>query len=125
MNRIIFSHLWDKLHEPEFTTIRPWKADKERYYRNLVSEEFQIWKAGESYPFRPEYVLCHAFLEDVVTIDPRDISQELLRKDVTLDGQIQDTWIKRLTKHDMVLILKFSKHRKGQQILTAMEASEK
>ena len=125
MNRIKFSHLWDKLYEPEFTTIRPWKADKERYYRNLVSEEFQIWKAGESYPFRPEYVLCQAFLEDVVTIDPRDISQELLRKDVTLDGQIQDTWIKRLTKHDMVLILKFSKHRKGQQILTAIEVSEK
>jgi hypothetical protein len=125
VNRIKFSHLWDKLYEPEFTTIRPWKADKERYYRNLVSEEFQIWKAGESYPFRPEYVLCQAFLEDVVTIDPRDISQELLRKDVTLDGQIQDTWIKRLMKHDMVLILKFSKPRKGQQILTAMEASEK
>ena len=55
MNKIRFSHVWDKLRDPEFTTIRTWTKEKEEYYKEHTGEEFQVWKAKEAYPFRLEY----------------------------------------------------------------------
>ena len=109
MNKIKFSYVWDKLTAPEFTTIRSWNKEKEEYYRNCIGQDFQMWKVKDGYPFRPEYVICHAFLRDVLITNPRDISQAVLRKDVMLDGQIREDWMKRILKHDMVLVLLFSK----------------
>ena len=43
-NRIKFSYLWDKLNDPEFTTIRSWNTYKEDYYRSRIGQEFQVWK---------------------------------------------------------------------------------
>ena len=59
MNKIKFSYVWDKLNDPEFTTIRSWNKEKEDYYRGCIGQEFQVWKSKETYPFRPEYVICH------------------------------------------------------------------
>ena len=109
MNRIRFSYAWDKLDDPQFSTIRSWNKEKEEYYRSCIGQEFQVWKTRESYPFYREYVICHAFLRDVLIINPRDIRQSVLRKDVMLDGQIREDWMKRILKHDMVLVLLFSK----------------
>ena len=52
-NRIKFSLLWDKLKDPEFTTIRSWNMYKEDYYRSRIGQEFQVWKIKEVYPFTP------------------------------------------------------------------------
>lgn len=109
MNKIKFSYVWDKLDDPQFSSIRTWNKEKEEYYRSCIGQEFQVWKTRERYPFYREYVICHAFLRDVLIKNPRDISQAVLRKDVMLDGQIREDWMKRILKHDMVLVLLFSK----------------
>ena len=121
MNKIRFSHVWDKLNDPVFTTIRSWNKEKEEYYKEHTGEEFQIWKAKEVYPFRLEYVICHAFLRDVLLKNPRDISQAVLRKDVMLDGQIREDWMKRILKYEKVLLLIFSKNEPSQSKMEDME----
>ncbi len=121
MNKIKFSYVWDKLNDPEFTTIRTWNKEKEEYYKEHTGEEFQIWKAKEVYPFRLEYVICHAFLRDVLLKNPRDISQAVLRKDVMLDGQIREDWMKRILKYEKVLLLIFSKNEPSQSKMEDME----
>ena len=122
MNRIKFTHVWDKLSDPVFTTIRPWNKEKEEYYRSHISEEFQVWKAKNVYSFRLEYVICHAFLLDVKKMKSKDIDQATLRKDVSLNGQPNAEWIIKIMKNDDVLLLTFSKERKGQQRLNIGEA---
>ena len=121
MNKIKFTHVWDKLNDPQFTTIRSWNQEKEDYYRRCIGQEFQVWKAKEAYPFRLEYVICHAFLRDVLLKNPRDISQAVLRKDVMLDGQIREDWMKRILKYEKVLLLIFSKNEPSQSKMEDME----
>ena len=117
MNKIRFSHVWDKLRDPEFTTIRSWNKEKENYYKEHTGEEFQVWKAKEAYPFRLEYVICHAYLLEIQVVDPKNIPLGVLQKDVTFNGSIEGTWIDRIMKNKTVILLAFSKQRKGQQRL--------
>ena len=122
MNRIKFTHVWDKLSDPVFTTIRSWNKEKEEYYRSHISEEFQVWKVRNVYSFKLEYVICHAFLLDVKHMKSKDIVEATLRKDVSLNGQPNADWIINIMKNDDVLLLTFSKERKGQQRLKIEEA---
>ena len=121
-NRIKFSLLWDKLNDPEFTTIRSWNTYKEDYYRSRIGQEFQVWKVRNVYSFKLEYVICHAFLLDVKHMKSKDIVEATLRKDVSLNGQPNADWIIKIMKNDDVLLLTFSKERKGQQRLNIGEA---
>ena len=121
MNRIKFTHVWDKLSDPVFTTIRTWNKEEEEYYRSHISEEFQVWKAKNVYSFRLEYVICHAFLLDVKHMKSKDIVEATLRKDVSLNGQPNADWIIKIMKNDDVLLLTFSKERRGQQRLNIEE----
>ncbi len=121
MNRIKFTHVWDKLSDPVFTTIRSWNKEKEEYYRSHISEEFQVWKVRNVYAFKLEYVICHAFLLDVKHMKSKDIVEATLRKDVSLNGQPNADWIIKIMKNDDVLLLTFSKERKGQQRLNIGE----
>lgn len=115
MNSIKFTHLWDKLNDPEFTTIRPWNLAKQVYYASHMGEKFQIWKAQDRYPFRREHVICHAYLYEVIAVDPKAIPETLLTKDVTLNGSIDQSWYRRIRRMDKVLILKFSKYPRPLQ----------
>ena len=109
MNKINFSCKWDKLNDPEFTTIRSWNPQKESYYMQLVGSEFQVWKASPSFPFRREYVLFHAWLREMQIVDPKTIDSSLLRNDVTIGGEIDTSWIIKILKMNKVILLKFSK----------------
>jgi len=117
LNKIKFTYEWDKLRDPEFTTIRSWNKEKENYYKEHTGEEFQVWKAKEAYPFRLEYVICHAYLLEIQVVDPKNIPLGVLQKDVTFNGSIERTWIDRIMKNKTVILLAFSKQRKGQQRL--------
>ena len=121
MNRIKFSLLWDKLNDPEFTTIRSWNNEKEEYYRNHIGEEFSVLKVKNQYSVRPEHVICHAFLVDVKRMKTRDIDKATLEKDVSLNGHPVADWIIKIMKNETVLMLTFSKHMKGQQRLPVKE----
>ena len=122
-NRIKFSLLWDKLNDPEFTTIRSWNMYKEDYYRSRIGQEFQVWKIKEVYPFTPQYVMFHAWLEDINVVKPLTIPTQVLAKDIQLNGQESAKWVKKILKNEKVIVLKFTKtHPKGQQRLQVMEA---
>ena len=123
-NRIKFSCLWDKLNDPEFTTIRSWNTYKEDYYRSRIGQEFQVWKTKEGYPFTPQYVIFHAWLEDVDVVKPLTIPTPVLAKDVRLNGQESAKWVKKILKNEKVIVLKFTKaHPKGQQRLPFREVT--
>jgi hypothetical protein len=123
-NRIKFSYLWDKLNDPEFTTIRSWNTYKEDYYRSRIGQEFQVWKTKEGYPFTPQYVIFHAWLEDVDVVKPLTIPTPVLAKDVRLNGQESAKWVKKILKNEKVIVLKFTKaHPKGQQRLPFREVT--
>ena len=109
MNRIKFSYAWDKLRDPLFTTIRSWDTKKEDHYRSHIWQKFQVWKVGVAYPFRPEYVICHAYLLDVKAINPNELDTTVIEKDVLLNGTVQQDWIKRILKYEKALLLTFSK----------------
>ncbi len=117
MNKIKFTHVWDKLNDPEFTTIRSWNKEKEDYYRGCIGQEFSCWKVKNTFSYLPEYVICHAFLQDVQVLDPKRISMETLKKDTMLDGNVNSDWLYRIMKNKTVILLTFSKQRKGQQRL--------
>jgi hypothetical protein len=51
----------------------------------------------------------------------KDIDQATLRKDVSLNGQPNADWIIKIMKNDDVLLLTFSKERRGQQRLNIEE----
>ena len=123
-NRIKFSYLWDKLNDPEFTTIRSWNTYKEDYYRNRIGQEFQVWKTKEGYPFTPQYVIFHAWLEDIDVVKPLTIPTPVLAKDVRLNGQESAKWVQKILKNEKVIVLKFTKaHPKGQQRLPFREVT--
>jgi|ABOZ01.1.fsa_nt_gi hypothetical protein len=121
MNKIRFSHVWDKLRDPEFTTIRTWTKEKEDYYHSKVNSHFQVWKSKETYPFRLEYVICRAWLFGAFGMSPADISIATLEKDTTLNGQVQTDWVERFQKQDRVLVLFFSKSKPSQSKLEDIE----
>ena len=124
MNKIKFTHVWDKLNDPEFTTIRSWNTGKEEYYRSHIGEEFSVLKIKNQYSVRPEYVICHAFLQDVKRMKTKDIDKATLEKDVSLNGQPRADWIIKIMKNETVLLLTFSKHMKGQQRLPTKRAAK-
>ena len=116
MNRIKFTRYWDKLNDPKFTTIRSWNPGKEIYYRSCMGSEFQVWKASDMYPFRPEHVICHAWLHEVTVVIPAELSENMILKDVRLDGVVQDRWLAKLLKMDKALLLEFAKYSKPAQL---------
>ena len=109
MNKIKFSYVWDKLNDPEFTTIRSWNKEKEDYYRGCIGQEFQVWKSKETYPFRPEYVICHAYLLYSLVANPEDLDNEMLRKDVSMNGTPDMDWMEKIRKMKKVIVLTFTK----------------
>ena len=123
MNNIKFSHVWDKLRDPEFTTIRTWTKEKEDYYHSKVNSHFQVWKSKETYPFRLEYVICHAWLCGAFGMSLADISIATLEKDTTLNGQVQRDWIERFQQQDRVLVLFFTKAIPTQNMIPELNTA--
>ena len=109
-NRIEFSHIWDKLQDPEFTTIRTWNQGKEDYYRAHIGEKFTVLKVEHFYQYKPGNLICHAYLKGVILLDPRQLSTDLIRKDVSLEGKINQEWFDRISKMEKALLLVFSKN---------------
>ncbi len=107
MNRIKFTHLWDKLTEPEFTTIRSWNPDKEKYYKSLKGQKFQVLKVKTQFSFYPEYTICHAYLSAVQVMDPKEIDINLLRRDVTINGVVNKEWYGKILNMNRVILLTF------------------
>lgn len=116
-NKIKFSHLWDKLNDAEFTTIRSWNQGKEEYYRTLNEQEFQVWKIRSTYPFMTEHVICHAWLKGVQVVVPRELPEDSLEKDVTIQGKVNRDWMEKLMKMDKALLLLFSRKQISQTSL--------
>lgn len=121
INSIKFTHTWDKLKDPKFTTIRSWSSLKEEYYLNSVGQEFQVWKAKEKYPFNKEHVLFHAWLQEVKVLRPEEIPITLLEKDVQLDGVPEEHWLDKIRKMDRTILLTFSKNPEPLQKTLEME----
>lgn len=109
MNKIKFSYLWDKLRNPEFTTIRSWSLVKEEYYSKQIGNEFQVWITEDSYPFRPLKVLFHAWLKGMSVVVPEQLLSSTLETDVALNGIIQQDWLGKLKKMDKAILLVFAK----------------
>ena len=61
------------------------------------------------------------FLLDVKKMKSKDIVEAKLQKTVSLNGQPNADWIIKIMKNDDVLLLTFSKERKGQQRLNIEE----
>jgi hypothetical protein len=61
------------------------------------------------------------FLLDVKHMKSKDIVEAKLQKNVSLNGQPNADWIIKIMKNDDVLLLTFSKERKGQQRLNIGE----
>ena len=116
MQTMKFSHLWDKLNDAEFTTIRSWNQGKEDYYQRLERAEFQVWKASDMYPFRPEHVICHAWLHEVTVVTPAELPETVILKDVKLYGAVQERWLTKILKMDKALLLEFAKRPKPVQL---------
>lgn len=110
MNSIKFTHHWDKLRDPKFTTIRSWNDIKERYYKDAIGTEFQVWKAKDRYPFDKEHVMFHAWLQEVKVLKPEEIPITLLERDVQLDGAPDQHWLDKIRKMDKAILLTFSKY---------------
>ena len=121
-NSIRFSYLWDKLMAPRFTTIRSWNLEKEDYYRSLVGQKFQIRKTQERYPFYREYVVCHAYLESVVKINPAQAPDySLLEMDVMLNGSVDRDWLAKIMKMEDALLMTFSRSPVPHQSLLEVQ----
>lgn len=116
MNKIKFTRYWDKLNDPEFTTIRSWNPGKETYYRSCLGSEFQIWKASDRYPFRPEHVIHHAWLHSVKVFAPGDLPDALIKKDICYHGVADPEWLNKILKMDKALLLEFAKRPKPVQL---------
>ena len=122
MNKIKFNLPWDKLNDPVFTTIRSWDKAKEEYYRSHIYQKYQVWKAKNSYPFRTQYVLFHAYLEKIEVVKPSEIPLPILKKDTTINGSESLEWAVKILRNEKVIILTFTKSPpKIQQILPIME----
>lgn len=108
-NKIKFSHSWDKLQDPEFTTIRSWNPGKEQYYRSHIGEKFTVLKVDRYFQTVPGRMICHAWLKGVIVLNPQELPLDLLRRDVSLDGKINQEWLSKLQAMDKGLLLVFTK----------------
>lgn len=116
MNRIKFSYMWDKLNDPEFTTIRSWTEEKESYYRDLIGQKFQVWKTHETYPYELDHKLFVAWLLSLHVDEPDNIDRSFLSYDVTINGHVWDSWYDKILKMNRVIVLSFSKAEPKQKI---------
>lgn len=114
-NKIKFSHEWDKLKDPEFTTIRSWNQGKEQYYREHVGEKFSVLKVDHYFQNRPGNLICHAWLKGVIVLNPQELPLDLLRRDVSLEGKVSEAWLSKLLAMDKALLLVFSKNPVKEQ----------
>ena len=124
MNRIRFTYMWDKLNDPEFTTIRSWTNEKESYYRDLIGQKFQVWKAYESYPYELDHKLFDAWLLSLRVEETNNIDLSLLSYDVRINGYVWDSWYDKILKMDKAIILSFGKAEPKQRILVNTEEWE-
>ena len=117
MNKIRFSHVWDKLNDPVFTTIRSWNKEKEEYYQQQIDKQFTVLYIDKPWPSKNGKLICYAYLRNVVLIPGQLIPDCVLRKDVTLDGVPQMDWYGKIRKMDKAILLHFSRSPDPQQIL--------
>ena len=115
--RIKFSHIWDKLAEPEWTTIRSWNEEKEKYYQQQIDKQFTVLYIDKPWPSKNGKLICYAYLRNVVLIPGQLIPDCVLRKDVTLDGVPQMDWYGKIRKMDKAIMLHFSKSPDSQLTL--------
>lgn len=108
-NRIKFSLFWDKLQDPEFTSIRPWSEDKENYFRSHIGEKFTVLKVENYYQRNPGRSIGLVYLKGVIQLDPRQLPTDLLRRDVSLEGKINQVWFDKISRMEKALLLVFSK----------------
>lgn len=106
MNRIKFTLEWDKLRDPQFTTIRSWNTEKEAYYRRCIGQEFSILLA-KNYWDRDARKIGSAILKGVAVVEPARLNAGLLSKDVTFNGKIQQEWHDKLIAMPKALLLEF------------------
>lgn len=109
MNRIQFTEDWDKLQEPRFTTIRSWDSQKEKYYRSLVGKTMLVWRStGRS--IWNGHKIGTATLLKVSLVVPGELPADMIRLDVTRNGTVDNTWLKRICEMDKGLLLEFENH---------------
>ncbi len=115
--RIKFSHCWDKLSDPEFTTIRSDKPGKLSYYISQVGKQFTVLHVDNFYQARNGRLICYAYLRSVNMIPGPLIPDTILLKDVTLDGSPQIDWYEKIRKMDKAILLQFTKAPNSQLML--------
>ncbi|MHB8552814.1 MAG: hypothetical protein ACYDAO_04420 [Thermoplasmataceae archaeon] len=106
MNHINFTLEWDKLKDPQFTTIRSWNTEKELYYRSCIGQEFSILLQRDCYDIFPKKI-GKAILKGITVVEPDKLPTELLSKDVTLNGKIQQEWYDKLLAMPKAMLLEF------------------
>lgn len=111
MNRVKFTLEWDKLKEPRFTTIRSYNRQKEEFYRALVGQEFTILKVPHelAHPSKGRKI-GSATLRSVEVVKPGELPADLVRRDVTHEGRVNDKWLDRVLEMDKALLLAFENH---------------
>lgn len=93
-----------KLDQEEFTTIRSWAYEKERFYRNSVGYKFAHLVAGKKY--------TEAYLMEVSVKNFNEIPPSVLIKDTGLmdmEKIIETFKAFGIEKDSPCLVLKFSK----------------
>jgi hypothetical protein len=108
-NRIKFTQHWDKLTDSEFTTIRSWNPGKETYYRSLVGQKFTALFYKRIFQQKNGKLICHVYLKDMQVVDPKEIPQSVLERDVTLDREVNQAWLQKILKMPKVIVLTFNK----------------
>ena len=108
--RLKFSERWDKLDDPEFTTIRSWNPSKEAYYISQIGKEFTVglseYRGGTGWIF---HKVCYAYLYSVDVVLPKELPYSLIEKDTSLMGESRKDWLEKITKMQRALLLRFSK----------------
>ena len=118
--RIKFSHHWDKLKEPEWTTIRSDKPGKLGYYISQLDKQFTVLLVDKSWPSRPPRngrLICYAYLRNVKLIPGQLIPDKVLLKDITFNGVPQMDWYDKIRKMDKTIMLQFSRSPESQLTL--------
>jgi hypothetical protein len=105
---IKFSEDWDKLSAPIFTTIRSWREDKERYYRELVDHRFAVVRVRNLYTREfSQSCVAQAVLESVEVVAPNELAQSVLEEDVRIKGVPDEKWLRKLRGMDAAILLRF------------------
>lgn len=115
--RIKFSHIWDKLNDPEFTTIRRWNPEKERYYEQQVGKLFTVLHQVKQWHASNGSLICYSYLRNIELIPGQLIPDAILLKDVTLNGVPQMDWYAKIRKMDKAILLHFSRSPDSQLTL--------